>query len=104
MNNAGIKQQINSEIQAFRTLPPSVDNATVRQQYHQIKELVNNLSGSTADEKELYLQAANVVNLFSQKDEGYFLTANGSDVSQKTAVLLRLQEWAKRAGDLLQDS
>lgn len=104
MNNAGIKQHIRSEIQAFRTLPPSVDNATVREQYHQIKELVNNLSGSTADEKELYLQAANVVNLFSQKDEGYFLTANGSDISQKTAALLRLQEWAKRAGDILQNS
>ena len=103
MNNAGIKQQISSKIQDFRSLPSSVDNATVREHYHLIKELVNNLSGSTADEKELYLQAANVVNLFSQADEGYFVKTNGNDVSQKIAALHRLQEWAKRAGDLLQD-
>lgn len=104
MNNVAIKQQINAQIQAFRNVSPSVDNATIRQQYHQIKELVNNLAGTTADEKQIFLEAANVVNLFSREDEAYFLQANGSDVSQKTAALRRLQEWAKRAWDLLQDS
>ena len=104
MNNAPIKQQLFSKIQSFRNLGPTEDNALIREQYHLIKELVSNLAGSTTDEKELFLQAANVMNLFSREDEGYFLKSNGSDVSQKTAALHRLQEWAKRAGELLQDS
>lgn len=103
MNNLAIKQQINSKIQSFRGLSPSTDNATIRDQYHIIKELVNNLSGTTADEKQIFLEAANVVNLFSREDEAYFVKSNGNDVTQKTAALARLQQWAVRAGDLLQD-
>ncbi|MBD2757144.1 hypothetical protein [Spirosoma validum] len=103
MNNAAIKQQIDSKIQVFRSLSPSTDNATIRDQYHTVKELINNLFGATADEKEIYLQAANVVNLFSREDEAYFVKTNGSDTSHKTAALARLQQWAKRAGDLLQE-
>lgn len=103
MNNPAIKQQIDSKIQAFRSLSPSVDNVTIREQYHLIKELVNNLSGTTTDEKQIFLEAANVVNLFSREDEAYFVKAPSTDVSQKTAALARLQEWARRAGDLLRD-
>ena len=104
MNNIAIKQQIDSKIQAFRNLSPTVDNATIREQFHLIKELVNNLSGTTADEQQIFLEAANVVNLFSREDEGYFVKAASNDVSQKTATLRRLQEWAKRAAEILQDS
>lgn len=104
INNQAIKQQIYLKIQEFRSLASTADSATIRNQYRQIKDLVNQLSGKTADERQLFLEAANVVNLFSREDEGRFLQEQPTDMPQKTAALLRLQEWAKRAGDLLQDA
>lgn len=103
MDNNTIKQQIFSDIHEFRQLDPAQDNATILNQFRQIKQQVGELSGSTADERELYLQAVNVVQLFSSQDERYFLSAASANTTQKTAALRRLQEWAKRAGDILQD-
>ncbi|MDB5240518.1 MAG: hypothetical protein JWP57_1143 [Spirosoma sp.] len=104
MNNEPTKQRLFSEISQFRALTSAADNASIVNGFDTIKTSIAGLSGNTQDEKNIFIEAQNVAQLFSKADYELFTKAGKADFPQKTAALARLQEWAKRAGDILQDT
>jgi hypothetical protein len=104
MNNEATKRKLFNDISQFRSLPPSTDNATIVSGFNAIKASIASLSGDSEDEKNVFIEASNVAHLFSKADYDLFTKAGKADFPQKPTALARLQEWAKRAGDLLHDS